>query len=433
MRFAILGAVAIAALCAATARADSASDALIHSDAAHAAGLTGKGVVVAVLDTGIDDRVPGIVHTIAAEHCLVPPDGCPNGTGEQDGPGSAQDDHGHGTEVSSVLASVAPDASFVVVKVADRNGRTSSTQIMAGLDWVRTQHPEAKIVNVSLAGDIPLIGDCTTLTSALQTYAASIDARHDQGASVFAAAGNNGRHNGIAAPGCFPDTVTVGAVYSKSVGAFLAPDICRDDTTTPDQVACWSNSSAELDLLAPGAPIDVTGLGGANSSLAGTSAASAAAAGAAALLLEADPTLTPDALLAKLERTGRPLTDLRANRTTPRIDITAALGLAPTPTVPKAGVSTTQIAFGTVRRSKAIVKKLVIRNSGDGALAVRIATSLRSVTVRPAKLTVKPGQRTTVTVTFRPTRAGAYRGAATLATDDPSQPTLTVALRGTGR
>ena len=83
--------------------ADSASDALIHADAARAAGITGARVTVAVLDTGVDDHDPDLAGSIVAEHCFVPPDGCPNGQAEQDGPGSAQDDQGHGTAVAGLI------------------------------------------------------------------------------------------------------------------------------------------------------------------------------------------------------------------------------------------------------------------------------------------------------------------------------------------
>jgi subtilisin family serine protease len=199
---------------------------------------------------------------------------------------------------------VAPDAKLVVVKVADDNGRTTSGQIAAGLDWVRTHHPEARIVNVSLAGDIPLSGDCSGLTSSLQAYAASVDSLRAQGTLVFAAAGNNGAKNGIPAPACFPETVAVGAVYSRSFGAFTAQNVCKDPLTQADLVACFSNSSGELDLLAAGAPVDAIGIASARAPIAGTSAASAQAAGAAALLLQADPDLTADGLESLLERTG---------------------------------------------------------------------------------------------------------------------------------
>jgi subtilisin family serine protease len=213
----------------------------------------------------------------------------------------------------------------VVVKVADRNGRSSSTQIQAGIDWLRTHHPEVRIANVSLAGDIPLSGNCSTLTPALASYADSVNALRAQGTLLFAPSGNNGRPNGLPAPACFPEKIAVGAVYARTWGAVTAPDVCRDAHPTADEVACWSNASSQLDLLAPGAPIETTGLGGAPATFAGTSAASAVAAGAAALLLQASPSLNADALEALLEQTGVPLSDPRRRASIPRVDLASAL------------------------------------------------------------------------------------------------------------
>jgi subtilisin family serine protease len=439
------------------AAADVASDALIHADAARALGYTGQGVTVAILDTGIDDHMR--LENVVAEHCIVPPDGCPDGTGEQDGPGSAQDDHGHGTQIADILAGsgavgpvgTAPGVSLVVVKVANRNGRTSSGQIAAGLDWVRTHHPEVRVVNLSISGDIPLSIECSNLSASLQTYAASIDALRAQGTLVFAATGNNGATNGIPAPACFHGSVAVGAVYSRSFGEFLAPVICRDATTAPDQVACFSNTSPELDLLAAGAPIDAVGLGGADAPIAGTSAAVAQAAGAAAVVLQANPTLTADAVVALLQSTGVPIVDDRAKRTTPRVDLAGALGtllghaipLPPilemppvvTPplaasSVPKVGVSATRISFGSVKPSRTVRRTLVVRNTGTGFLTVRATASLATVSARPAKITVPAGARRAITVAFRPTHTGRYRGQVRLRTDDPARPTVLVAVRG---
>src|SRR5262245_19080974 len=79
------------------------SDTLVHVDAAHAAGFTGRGVTIAVLDTGVDDRVPELAAHVVDEHCVVPPTSCPSGAAEQDGAGSAQDDQGHGTEIAAIL------------------------------------------------------------------------------------------------------------------------------------------------------------------------------------------------------------------------------------------------------------------------------------------------------------------------------------------
>jgi subtilisin family serine protease len=109
------------------------------------------------------------------------------------------------------------------------------------------------------------------------------------------------------------------------LGAVTAPDVCRDAHPIADEVACWSNASSQLDLLAPGAPIETTGLGGATATFAGTSAASAVAAGGAALLLQASPGLTADALEALLEQTGVPLSDPRRRAPISRVDLASAL------------------------------------------------------------------------------------------------------------
>jgi subtilisin family serine protease len=260
----------------------------------------------------------------------------------------------------------------------------------------------------------------------------------------------------MTAPACIHAAVAVGAVYSRSFGSYTAPYVCRDAKTLPDQVACFSNSGTELDLLAAGAPVDAAGLGSGDSLLAGTSVASAQASGAAAALLQADPALTPEGLLSLLESTGVPITDPRNSFTTPRIDLAAALGAVlghpvplppplpgapepvatPTlsaPTVPRASLSTIPISFGSVALTRAVTRRLVVRNSGTGYLTVRVATSLDSVSARPAKLTIPSSGRGAVLLTFRPVRAGAYRGQLRLQTDDPSAARITVAVRGTGR
>ena len=477
-RAGVLAAIAVAALLAGQARspsasvaglvpapaargADAASDTLIHADSARAAGFTGKGVTVAVVDTGIDERNPDLADAVVAEHCFVPPDGCPNGAAEQDGPGSGQDDQGHGTEVAGVITGnggtapvgVAPEAKLVVVKVTDRNGRTSTSQIIAGLNWILRTRPEVRIVNVSLAGDILLSGKCDNL-GPLVAYGAVVAALRARGTLVFAPTGNNGSRFSVSAPACFHATVAVGAVYSQDFGPYTVPLVCKDPVTGPDQIACFSNTSSELDLLAPGAPIQSTALGGGRSDFAGTSAASAEAAAAAAVLMQADPTLSADQVEAVLEKTGAQIGDPRSNAATPRVDITAALssvlgrqipilppagGTPPAgpptlgaPTVPVVSMAFRPVSFGSVRVGRTARRTLAIRNTGNGYLTVRVSSPAAPFTARPAKLLIAPGGRAGLSLSFSPARAGSYSRPLRLTTDDRTAAAITLPLRGSG-
>ena len=441
---------------------DVASDTLIRSDSARAAGFAGKGVTVGLVDTGIDEHNPDLADAVVAEHCFVPPDGCPDGTAEQDGPGSAQDDQGHGTEMAGLITGngttapigVAPDAKLVVVKVADHNGRTTTAQIVAGLNWLTLNYPGVRLVNVSLAGDILLSGSCDGLGQ-LIGYSSVITGLRARGTLVFAPTGNGGSPFSISAPACFHAAVAVGAVYSQNFGSFTVPLVCKDAVTGPDQIACFSNTSTELDLLAPGAPIESTALGGGGVSFAGTSAASAEAAAAAADLLQADPTLSADQVEAVLEKTGAQIGDPRTNAATPRIDVAAALSyvlgrpiplVAPAgapppnqpptlsaPTVPVAELRLHPVSFGSVRIGATARRTLVIRDSGNGFLTVRVGQFAEPFAARPAKLVIRPGGRATLQLTFHPRRAIAYSRPLRLITDDRTAAVVTISVRGTGR
>lgn len=298
---------------------------LIHAPEVHSAGLTGEGVVVAVLDSGADTDHPDLAGDIAYEWCQLSGGTCPGGAH----PG--EDDNGHGTNVSGIITSdgtvaplgIAPDAKIAVYKILSSSGGGFFSDWLAALDDIITNHPEVDVVNMSLQSGVAC--PSTGLATAIGTLRA-------RGTSTFIAAGNHGDKHELDVPGCIADAFSVGAAYDSDVGqvdGWKTP--CSDVTTTADQVACWSDSDPTLDLLAPGARITSTGRGGGTSTYNGTSQASPHAAAVAALLLDAFPGLPVDELEARLKATGQLVTDdledadPGTNRTTPRVDARVAL------------------------------------------------------------------------------------------------------------
>jgi hypothetical protein len=126
------------------------------------------------------------------------------------------------------------------------------------------------------------------------------------------------------APACVSGVVAVGNVYDTPLVSLGWPT-CTDQNIVAGQVACSSNSSPELDLLAPGVLVRSTGLGGGEATKSGTSMSAPHAAAVAALLLQANPNLAPADLETILEETGAPVTDGRNGRVTPRLDALTAV------------------------------------------------------------------------------------------------------------
>ncbi len=303
---------------------------LIRADEVQNQGVTGRGVVVAVLDTGVERAHPDLASSILDEHCFCA-GCCPGGASEAGGAGSAPDDNGHGTNVTGIITSdgrvaprgIAPDADIVAIKVLDKTGAGTSTQIVSGFDYILKSRPEVKVVNLSLGSANLFSGTCDGAASFTTALAQAINALKARGTITFASTLNNGSASQIGVPACVANAVAVGAVYDADGGTVSFG--CTDATSRRDEVACFSNSSSKVEVLAPGAPITSSGIGGGASTFLGTSQASPHAAAAAALLLSANPALSPDAIKNALHNTGRPITDAKNGLAIPRIDVKAAL------------------------------------------------------------------------------------------------------------
>lgn len=297
---------------------------LVGADGWHADGVTGEGVVVAVLDSGIDTDHPDLADDLVHEACFraaaVAASGaaspCPDGSGQQLGDtGSAEDDHGHGTHVTGIITSrgtvaplgVAPDAEIIAIKVLgdDKTGRFED--LVAGLSWVMGNHAAAdgpfdvRVVNVSVAwGLFTGNGDCDGGDALADLLDSAVSSLRLMGALPIAASGNDGSQSMLGAPACNSNFLTVGA------------------SDQDDAVVGLTNSNANLDLLAPGRDIRSTAIGGGWQIQTGTSQAAPHAAGCAALLIEAGEATTVDELVDRLTTSSVQI--VRGNRAFPRLE-----------------------------------------------------------------------------------------------------------------
>jgi serine protease AprX len=290
-------------------------------------GYDGAGVGVAVIDSGA-----------AASHAdLNDPAGATRVVHFEDFVGSgtaAYDDFGHGTHVAGIVAGngfdsdgqrtgMAPAASLVVLKVLDASGRGQMSDLIAAFDYVLTHHEEYSIraVNVSIGAGVYESYNTDLLTVAAQRLVQA-------GIVVVASAGNNGTNNGepqyggIIAPGNAPWVLTVGASTHNGTADRADDAMAAFSSRGPTAV----DYAAKPDLVAPGVGIESLNSPGSTLSstrssallagtvdpgylpylsLSGTSQATPVVTGAVALMLQANPALTPNAVKAILQYTAQ--------------------------------------------------------------------------------------------------------------------------------
>ncbi|MEU7823629.1 S8 family serine peptidase [Catellatospora sp. NPDC049133] len=325
-----------------------------------AAGNTGSGVAVAVLDTGVDVTHPDLAGQIAQTASFVP--------GQE-----VTDKHGHGTHVASTIAGtgaasdgrergVAPGARLHVGKVLNDLGEGQDSWIIAGMEWAARQQG-AKVVSMSLGG-APTDGT-DPLSSAVNELSAQT------GALFTIAAGNSGPDmQTVGAPGAADAALTVGAVDSLDRLAFFSSrgprrgdNALKPDITAPgvDVYAARSQQSSEGEGL--------------YTTMSGTSMATPHVAGVAALLAAAHPDWTGQRLKDVLMSTSR-----NSERIDPyfegigRVDAVAATGA----TVFATGTDFTDLAW-PYQPGQRVDRKVVYTNTGDAPvdldLAVRAPTA----------------------------------------------------------
>lgn len=297
--------------------------------AAWSTGNRGKGVGIAVIDTGVSS-VDGLAGRLVHG---------PDLSGE----GSTIDTHGHGTVMAGVAAGsgthsgVAPEATVVAVKVAGRNGAVDVSTMLQAMHWVSAYADQygIRVLNLSWGTD-------STQDPAVDPLNHAVQRLWQQGIVVVVAAGNSGPHAGtITKPADDPMVLTVGAYDDKG-----------DTNDRNDTVPAWSSrgpTAAGLgkpDLVAPGRTLvalrspgseieaaNPKGLVGATHIKgSGTSQAAAVVSGLSALVLAKHPSWTPDQVKHALTSTAAPVpSGARTDQGAGRARLAAALTAAPGP------------------------------------------------------------------------------------------------------
>ncbi|MEU6512201.1 S8 family serine peptidase [Streptomyces sp. NPDC046942] len=341
----------------------------IGAPTAWKAGYTGKGVKVAVLDTGVDTSHPDLKDQVIASR---------NFSAAKD----AADHFGHGTHVASIVAGtgvksggkytgVAPGAEILNGKVLDDTGSGDDSGILAGMDWAASQG--ASVVNLSLGGyDSPGIDPLEAEVNKLSAT---------KGILFAIAAGNDGPHS-IGSPGSADAALTVGAVDKQ--------DKLADFSSTGPRVG---DGAIKPDVTAPG--VDITAAAAKGSvidqevgekpegylTISGTSMATPHVAGAAAILKQEHPDWGYAELKGALTGSAKGGAYTPFQQGSGRIAVDRAI----TQSVIAEPVS---VSFGVQQwphtDDKPVTKKVTYRNLGDQAATLTLSSTALDPKGKPA-------------------------------------------------
>lgn len=379
----------------------------IGAPKAWAAGYDGKGVKIAVLDTGVDAGHPDLKNQVAeAKNFSTAAD--------------ATDHFGHGTHVASIAAGtgaksggkykgVAPGARLISGKVLDDDGYGEDSGILAGMEWAAAQG--ADVVNLSLGG-----GD----TPGVDPLEAEVNKLSEEKGILFAiAAGNEGPHS-VGSPGSADAALTVGAVDGKDKLAEFSSTGPRvgDGAIKPDVTAPGVDITA---AAAPGSVIDkeVGEKPAGYLTISGTSMATPHVAGAAAILKQQHPDWTYQELKAALvgsAKGGATYTPFQQGSGRIQVDRAIKQTVFAEPA---------SVGFGTAQwphaDDKAITKKVTYKNTGTADVTLDLAASALDPKGRTApagffklgaaKLTVPAGGTASVDLTANTKLGGTVDGA----------------------
>ena len=265
-------------------------------------GYLGKGVTMAIIDTGIS---PHLDFVYPENRIIVFKDFIKNRK-------KPYDDNGHGTFIAGVAAGsglisnikysgIAPLAKIISLKTLDKNGETGAFSILEAMQWVYDNHKKYNIKVVCMSfGSSPMMGR--------DPLSVGAEALWHKGITVVAAAGNSGPDSStIKSPGVSSRIITVGALDDKrdESGNFKNKEFEVADFSSRGPVA----SFVKPDLLAPGVNLKSTSNSkkGFYTTLSGTSVATPIIAGLCCLIIEKYPNIKPDEIKGLLIKNSYPI------------------------------------------------------------------------------------------------------------------------------
>jgi len=286
-------------------------------------------VIVAVLDSGVDLNNPNLIDNIwtnSKENLTSGTDNDLDGFANDyygwnfvSNTNNVQDDNGHGTAVSSIIAGegvsgmagVTQSTRIMPIKVADATGALSEASILSGFEYVamrkRVYHDNIVVANMSFGG----LSDPVNFNNLPELQA--IDRLAKTGILLCIAAGNDGENNDV-----------IGHLPANSSNANV---ITVAATDANDQLASFSDYGVNtVAIAAPGVDITMSAIGGGVVTESGTSMATPMVAGVAALLAAFNPGASPALLKAAILNGADPLLNLTGKVATgARLDALGAL------------------------------------------------------------------------------------------------------------
>ncbi|MGW2057006.1 S8 family peptidase [Streptomyces sp. NPDC001840] len=386
----------------------------IGAPSAWAAGYDGKGVKVAVLDTGIDTGHPDLAGQVVAGKNFTSADTA-----------DIMDRYGHGTHVASILAGtgaqskgtykgVAPAAQLLIGKVANDRGAATESSIMSGMEWAVEEG--AKVVNLSIGGpDTPGVDPVEETVNRLS----------DRALFVIAAGNSGPGASTVGTPGTADAALTVGAVDKQDVladfssrGPRVGDGALKPDITAPGVAITAAAAKGSVIDQNPGIPHPAPGY----LTIDGTSMATPHVAGAAALLAQQHPDWDGPRIKAALVGSAKPGPYGAVEQGSGRVDSAHAL----TQSVVTEPAS---LSFGAPawphQDDQPITRTLTYRNTGAEPLTLDLTATATGptgadapagfFTLGASQVTVPAGGTASVDITADPTLGGDTEGVYSLA------------------